>query len=87
MSTHWSLQPHADVGAHVPSKFPYSLDNRGKIGYGVCRWTNGRFKSTVHRVVTDGSADRYSIPFFFEPNFDTRVECLPSCCSPDNPPR
>ena len=47
----------------------------------------GRFKSTLHRVVIDGSADRYSIPFFFEPNFDTRVECLPSCCSPDKPPR
>lgn len=53
----------------------------------VCRWTNGRFKSTLHRVVVDGSADRYSIPFFFEPNFDTVVECLPSCCGQDNPPR
>ncbi len=51
------------------------------------RWTNGRFKSTLHRVVVDGSADRYSIPFFFEPNFDTVVECLPSCCGPDNPAR
>ena len=53
----------------------------------ACRWTNGRFRSTLHRVVVDGSADRYSIPFFFEPNFDTQVECLPSCCSPDHPPR
>jgi len=31
--------------------------------------------------------ERYSIPFFFEPNFYTKVECLPQCCSPDNPPR
>ncbi|KAK9915583.1 hypothetical protein WJX75_001145 [Coccomyxa subellipsoidea] len=51
------------------------------------RWTNGLFKSTLHRVVTDGSRHRYSIPFFFEPDFDTCVECLPCCCGPDNPPR
>jgi isopenicillin N synthase-like dioxygenase len=29
--------------------------------------------------------ERYSVPFFFEPNFDTRVECLPCCCSEDRP--
>jgi isopenicillin N synthase-like dioxygenase len=40
------------------------------------RWTNGRFKSTLHRVVRAESEDRYSIPFFYEPNFDTNVECL-----------
>lgn len=43
------------------------------------RWTNGRFKSTLHRVVRAESEDRYSIPFFYEPNFDTNVECLESC--------
>ena len=31
--------------------------------------------------------ERYSIPFFYEPAFYTRVECLPSCCSPQNPPK
>lgn len=51
------------------------------------RWTNGRFKSTVHRVVTKTAKDRYSCAFFWEPTFTTRVECLPSCCSADNPPR
>mmetsp|Transcript_10334 Transcript_10334/g.14589 ORF Transcript_10334/g.14589 Transcript_10334/m.14589 type:complete len:325 (+) Transcript_10334:134-1108(+) len=49
------------------------------------RWTNGLFRSTVHRVLTSGENDRYSIPFFYEPNFDSKVECLPICCSPDNP--
>jgi isopenicillin N synthase-like dioxygenase len=48
------------------------------------RWTNGMFKSTKHRVLTAGDAERYSIPFFYEPNFDTRVECLAQCCSTDN---
>ena len=43
------------------------------------RWTNGRFKSTVHRVVSKGDTERYSIPFFHEPNFDTIVDCLDVC--------
>lgn len=25
------------------------------------------------------------MPFFFEPRFDARVECLPCCCSPERP--
>ena len=50
------------------------------------RWTNGLFKSTVHRVITPKDAnERYSVPFFFEPNFDALVECLESCCNKDNP--
>mmetsp|Transcript_8179 Transcript_8179/g.14834 ORF Transcript_8179/g.14834 Transcript_8179/m.14834 type:complete len:326 (-) Transcript_8179:164-1141(-) len=52
------------------------------------RWTNKRFKSTRHRVITPkGANERYSVPFFFEPNFDALVECLESCCSDDNPPK
>ena len=50
------------------------------------RWTNGKFKSTIHRVITPkGAKERYSVPFFFEPNFDALVECLESCCDDDNP--
>lgn len=50
------------------------------------RWTNGLFKSTIHRVITPkGAKERYSVPFFFEPNFDALVECLESCCNEDNP--
>ncbi|KAL7279975.1 hypothetical protein ACG7TL_006386 [Trametes sanguinea] len=39
-------------------------------------WTNGLYKSTLHRVVHKGSNYRVSIPFFFEPNFDARIEPL-----------
>jgi isopenicillin N synthase-like dioxygenase len=46
------------------------------------RWTNGKFKSTVHRVVSKHEKERYSIPFFYEPNFDTVVECLDVCLGP-----
>mmetsp|Transcript_14642 Transcript_14642/g.24826 ORF Transcript_14642/g.24826 Transcript_14642/m.24826 type:complete len:323 (-) Transcript_14642:12-980(-) len=51
------------------------------------RWTNGMFRSTLHRVLTSGSSERYSIPFFYEPHFDTEVEVLDVCCSPSNPPK
>lgn len=51
------------------------------------RWTNGLYRSTLHRVVNPRGAERYSTPFFFEPNFDTQVEALPSCCGPDSPPK
>ncbi|KAF8495495.1 Clavaminate synthase-like protein [Russula emetica] len=37
-------------------------------------WTNGLYRSTVHRVIHRGS--NYRIPFFFEPNFDTEVAPL-----------
>ncbi|KAI0304419.1 Clavaminate synthase-like protein [Multifurca ochricompacta] len=37
-------------------------------------WTNGLYKSTLHRVIHRGS--NYRIPFFFEPNFDAKVAPL-----------
>lgn len=39
-------------------------------------WTNGLYKSTLHRVIHRGSNYRVSIPFFFEPNFNANVEPL-----------
>lgn len=50
-------------------------------------WTNGLFRSTRHRVVTTAGVERLSIPFFFEPAFDCRVHCLPTCCGEGNPAR
>lgn len=50
-----------------------------------CSWTNGLYRSTLHRVVNHTGQERYSVPFFFEPNFTARVECLPCCCSGDRP--
>ena len=44
------------------------------------RWTNDMYKSTLHRVVNLSNKERYSVPFFFAPNFDCKVECIPACC-------
>ncbi len=46
--------------------------------YPLCR-SNGKFRSTPHRVLPAYGKERLSIPFFFEPNLDTRVEPLESC--------
>ncbi|KIJ54939.1 hypothetical protein M422DRAFT_58225 [Sphaerobolus stellatus SS14] len=39
-------------------------------------WTNGLYKSTLHRVIH--RSPNYRIPFFFEPNFHALVEPLPA---------
>jgi isopenicillin N synthase-like dioxygenase len=62
------------------------------LGDLMARWTNDRWRSTLHRVTPVLASDgerrrRRSIPFFHEGNFDAYVECLPTCTSPDNPPR
>jgi isopenicillin N synthase-like dioxygenase len=58
------------------------------IGDLLARWTNDRWVSTVHRVVSNGAGgERFSLPFFHQPNFDAVIECIPTCSSADNPPR
>ncbi len=44
------------------------------IGELMKRWTNGRFKATVHRVVHLRDEPRYSMPLFCNPNFRTIVD-------------
>ena len=40
------------------------------------RWTGGKIKATAHGV-TPTEAERFSIPFFFEPRPNTLIEPLP----------
>ncbi|KUI57365.1 hypothetical protein VP1G_04681 [Cytospora mali] len=54
------------------------------IGDFFQRWTNGRYKSTIHRVVNRSpEKERYSVPFFFSINYDEKVSTLPTCVSGD----
>lgn len=45
------------------------------VGDMLERWTRGVYRSATHRVVTagDGARDRYSVPFFFDGNLETRL--------------
>ncbi|OWO92774.1 hypothetical protein B2J93_1097 [Marssonina coronariae] len=51
----------------------------------LMRWTNGIYRSTIHRVVNRTDKERYSIPLFFSINYDEKVETLSSCISEENP--
>jgi isopenicillin N synthase-like dioxygenase len=62
------------------------------LGDMMARWTNDRWRSTLHRVVNppDNKAAmnrRQSIAYFCHPNYDTEITCLPGCQIPGEPPR
>ena len=53
------------------------------LGDMMARWTNDRWRSTIHRVVAptteSGNSVRQSIGYFLHPNYDAEVRCLPGC--------
>ncbi len=60
------------------------------IGDLLMRWTNDRLTSTLHRVAVPPldvgpKSRRLSIGYFVGPRYNAMVECLPTCCGPDNP--
>ncbi|HQT64235.1 MAG: hypothetical protein B7Z75_08850 [Acidocella sp. 20-57-95] len=54
------------------------------IGDMMERWTNNEFTSTPHRVINISGRERYSLPFFFDPNFHTPITSLTP--NPIHPP-
>jgi isopenicillin N synthase-like dioxygenase len=93
------LLPENVPGLQVLSRSGAWVDVTAPPGTFVCNigdlmqhWTNDRWISTMHRVVNPPREAapgnrRLSIPFFHQPNYDALIECLPTCCGPDHPPR
>jgi len=65
----------------IPGTFLVNLGNIMK------RWSNDRFLSTPHGVLNDSGTDRYSIAFFYSPNTEAVIDCLPTCVSAAEPAR
>jgi isopenicillin N synthase-like dioxygenase len=61
------------------------------LGDMMARWTNDRWASTLHRVVNPplgmAQSRRLSIGMFVHPNYDQRIECVPTCLAPGETPR
>ncbi|HZQ60813.1 MAG TPA: 2-oxoglutarate and iron-dependent oxygenase domain-containing protein [Casimicrobiaceae bacterium] len=65
----------------LPGKY---LINTGDL---LRRWTNDRWLSTPHRVMNVSGTDRYSIAFFFGPDLERKLSCLPTCHDAEHPPK
>lgn len=61
---------HWIVADPIPGCFVCNVGEMWEI------WSNGLYKSTLHRVIHRSSNYRVSMPFFFEPNFDAHVKPL-----------
>ena len=62
------------------------------LGDLTARWTNDRWRSTLHRVVpprpdAHGAARRRSAALFLDGNYDALISCLPTCVSAGAPAR
>ncbi|KAH4307910.1 hypothetical protein HBH64_034600 [Parastagonospora nodorum] len=79
-STPGALQVQLKDGTWLPAD-PVPGAFVVNIGDMIERWTNGLWKSTMHRVIHRGKEGEYriSLPFFYEPNFHTTVRPLEKC--------
>ena len=50
-------------------------------------YSNDKYKAALHRVVSSKGQNRYSAPFFMNPNFETDYMPLPSTIDRKNPPQ
>jgi isopenicillin N synthase-like dioxygenase len=81
------IRDHDGVWKEAPVVPDSFIVNVGDL---MARWTNNRWRSTLHRVSNPprewtGSTRRLSLVAFTGPHEDCEISCLPSCQSADNP--
>jgi isopenicillin N synthase-like dioxygenase len=81
---HPGLEVQRDGRWHLVRPVPGALTiNIGDI---VQVWSNDRYKAALHRVVVaDPRHERYSMPFFLNPSYETTYEPLPATVSHERP--
>ena len=58
------------------------------LGEMMLRLTSGFYRSATHRVAKNTSGrPRYSMPTFFDPAYDQRIACVPTCRPAQGEPR
>jgi isopenicillin N synthase-like dioxygenase len=49
------------------------------------RWSNGRYRSTVHRVINSSGKERLSLVLAYDPNFETLIDASAFCLTDETP--
>ncbi|MEP4379388.1 MAG: 2-oxoglutarate and iron-dependent oxygenase domain-containing protein [Alphaproteobacteria bacterium] len=79
------VQNAADEWVSAPPIEGSFVVNLGDL---MARWTNGVYRSNMHRVLnSDRERDRYSIPFFHSPRSDAVIRPIPTCVNDQQPPK
>lgn len=68
----------------VPARHDAFVVNLGDMMH---RWTNAIYASTLHRVRAPHDRHRLSLALFVNPDVGVCIECLPTCCDAQNPPK
>jgi len=76
------VRPHGGAWQPVEAPAGSLIINLGDM---LARWTNDEYQSTPHRVVGPVGTERFSIPFFVNPDPLTTIECIPTCVSDQRP--
>jgi isopenicillin N synthase-like dioxygenase len=82
------LEVQAADGSWIPAT-PIPGTFIVNLGDMIPRWTNGLYRSNLHRVINANPSgrDRDSIPLFYSPNYYARIEALPGTVPPGEAPR
>ena len=79
-----SAAGNSRAGAHSDWIRAPSVEDAFVVNIGdlMAHWTNGRWVSTLHRVVApndDPVPRRQSIAYFMNPNYDAEIRAIPTC--------